>query len=417
MKIFTVSRFCVATIAVGVVATPAFAAQASVADGSGSQDAVRQAVDRAIRPIMAEYDVPGMAVAVTVGGKQRIFNYGVAAKAGNRPVTDATIFEIGSVSKTFTATLGAYAQARSALSFDDKATRHQPALAGSVFDNITLLELGTYTAGGLPLQVPDDITDMPKMLDWLRQWRPAYAPATQRRYSNPSIGLFGDLAARALHQPFDAVMTRQILPGLGLTHTWLQVPRERMGDYAWGYGKDGKPVRVTPGVFDAQAYGIKTTAADMIRFVELNMHGEAVRDDALRRALDTTRTGYFQVGKMTQGLGWERYAWPTRLEDLLAGNDARMVLDAQAVQPLVPPQPAPRDVLVNKTGSTNGFGTYVAFVPARDIGVVMLANRNLPIPARVTAAHGILQALDAVAGARGAAVHGSEVVPFPPGRP
>jgi beta-lactamase class C len=51
-------------------------------------------------------------------------------------------------------------------------------------------------------------------------------------------------------------------------------------------------------------------------------------------------------------------------------------------------------VLINKTGSTNGFSAYVAFVPAKGIGIVMLANRNYPIPARVRAAHRILTALD-----------------------
>jgi beta-lactamase class C len=102
---------------------------------------------------------------------------------------------------------------------------------------------------------------------------------------------------------------------------------------------------------------------------------------------------------MTQGLGWERYGWPVTLDDLQAGNDASMVLDAQAVERIDPPQPAPADALINKTGSTNGFGAYVAFVPGRRIGVVMLANRNLPIPARVEASYAILQALDA-AGAR-----------------
>ncbi len=55
-------------------------------------------------------------------------------------------------------------------------------------------------------------------------------------------------------------------------------------------------------------------------------------------------------------------------------------------------------MLINKTGSTNGFGAYVAFVPARGIGVVILANRNYPIAARVQAAYRILAALDGEAG-------------------
>jgi beta-lactamase class C len=383
-----------------VIAAVAFGAVAHAADDR-DRSALQRIVDAAIRPVMTEHDVPGMAVAITVPEGRYIFNYGVASKAGARQVTDDTLFEIGSISKTFTGTLAGYAQARGTLSLSDTASHFLPALAGTSFDRISLLDLATYTAGGLPLQFPDDVTDHDRMIAYFRGWQPAWAAGTQRLYSNPSIGLFGHLVARGMDEPFDDLMEKQLFAMLGLSHTFIRIPQDRMADYAWGYTKDNQPIRVTPGVFASQAYGVKTTAADLIRFVEANIDGAGL-DETLRRAIATARSGYDKVGNTIQGLGWEIYAYPTDLAQLLAGNSADMTLRPHEVTPFTPPLAPSQNELINKTGSTNGFGAYAAFLPARRIGVVLLANKNLPIPARVTAAYRILTALDGEAGAASA---------------
>jgi beta-lactamase class C len=329
-----------------------------------------------------------MAAAVTVRGKRYVFNYGVASKESGQKVGDDTIFEIGSISKTFTATLASYAETRGTLSLSDSASKYWPVLSGSSFDKVTLLDLATYTAGGLPLQFPDDVTDQKKMTAYYRSWRPAFAAGTHRQYSNPSIGLFGYLAARSMGEPFDDLMERKLFPALGLTSTYIRVPQSRMGDYAYGYSRDGRPVRVTPGAMDSEAYGVKTTATDMLRFVEANMNSSKLTEP-LGRAIAATHTGYYKVGDLVQGLGWEIYAYPTDPTDLgrlLAGNSSDMALKPNQANRLSPPLPPRESVLINKTGSTNGFGAYVAFIPESGIGIVMLANKNYPIPARVKAA-------------------------------
>jgi beta-lactamase class C len=373
-----------------------FAPWAHTAEG-GSPYRLAQVVTEAIRPVMEEYNVPGMAVAVTVQGQRSYFNYGVASKESGQKVTEDTLFEVGSISKTFTATLASYAQVTGALSFSDKASRYMPALAGSSFDQISLLDLGTYAAGGLPLQFPDSVTDQDTMIAYYRNWRPAYPAGTHRQYSNPSIGLFGHLAARSMGKPFDDLMEQMLFPALGLKRTYIRVPQDRMGDYAYGYSKEGKPIRVTPGIWDSEAYGVKTTSADLIRFAEANMDGSKL-DETMQRAISATHTGYYRVGDMTQGLGWEMFAYPTDLDRLLEGSSVQVTFKPNEVTRFDPPLPSGKDVLINKTGSTNGFGAYVAFVPAKGIGVVMLANRNYPIPARVKAAHRILTALDSQLG-------------------
>jgi beta-lactamase class C len=348
------------------------------------------AVDNAFRPLLQEYDVPGIAVAVTADGRQYFFSYGVASKERNTPVTKDTLFEIGSVSKTFTATLAAYAQARGKISLNDHPGKYMAPLHRTALDEVSLLNLGTYTAGGLPLQFPDAVTNNAEMATYFRQWKPSAKPSVQRRYSNPSIGLLGHVTALAMKGSFADLVETELFAKLGLGHSYIRVPKAQMDSYAWGYNKANKPIRVSPGVLDAEAYGVKSTTADMIRFVEANLRPETL-ETPIRRAIEGTHVGYFKIGEMVQGLGWEQYPYPITLDRLLAGNSGAMIMEANAATQLTPPQTPSEPTLFNKTGSTNGFGAYVAFVPQKKIGIVMLANKNLPIPARITAAHAVLE--------------------------
>jgi beta-lactamase class C len=357
-----------------------------------AQDPIESVVNAAVKPVLQKEGIAGMAVAVTVNGKQHFFNYGVASKETAKPVTENTLFEIGSVSKTYTATLAAYAQASGKLSLSDKASHILPALRGSAFVDISVLQLGTYSAGGLPLQFPAEFDSPDKMLSYYQQWKPLFPAGSHRLYSNPSLGLFGYLAAHSLGQPFDEAMTNTLLPKLGLKHTYLKVPQDQIGLYAQGYNKDDKPVRVGPGALDAEAYGVKTSAADLIAYVEANMKPSRL-EKPLQQAIALTHSGYYTVDNMTQGLGWELYRYPITLDQLLAGNSTPMAIEPHKVQWLNPPQPPTEYLLINKTGSTGGFGAYVAFVPSKDIGIVILANKNYPNAERIKIAHQILTAL------------------------
>lgn len=351
---------------------------------------LQTAVDQAIQPVMKEYDVPGIAVAVTVNGKTSFFNYGLASRERNTPVSENTLFELGSISKTFTATLAAYAVVEGKLSLDDHPSRYLPQLKGSPVDKATLLNFGTYTAGGFPLQFPDEVkSDEQGMLAYFGNWKPKAAPGKLREYSNSSLGLFGHLTALALKEDFADAMQQHVLSPLGLKSTYMRVPESAMPNYAWGYDKD-KPVRMQPDLFWEQTYGIRSTSADMIRYVQANIEPGKL-DAPLRAAVASTHIGYFRTGLMTQGLGWEQFAYPTSLEQLQEGNSTDMLREGNATTRI---KPQAESGLYDKTGSTRGFGAYVLFVPEKKIGVVILANRSYPIPARVKAAHAILTQLE-----------------------
>jgi beta-lactamase class C len=187
-------------------------------------------------------------------------------------------------------------------------------------------------------------------------------------------------------------MQRQLFPALGMKSSFIDIPAAKLPDYAEGYAKDGAPIRMSAGVLSPEAYGIKATADDMVRFLEANMNLIQVAPK-LQRAITDTHTGYFKAGPMTQDLIWEQYPYPVALRTLLDGNSSAMIFNATPVTPFNPPQAPREDVWINKTGSTNGFGAYIAFVPQKRLGIVILANKNFPIDERVTAAYRILTAL------------------------
>ena len=95
-------------------------------------DEVAAAVAQAVRPVMKQYDIPGMAVGITVDGRHYVFDYGVASKATGERVDASTLFEIGSITKTFTASLVSYAQLTGKLSLSDEVSADLPALRGRI---------------------------------------------------------------------------------------------------------------------------------------------------------------------------------------------------------------------------------------------------------------------------------------------
>ena len=188
---------------------------------------LEQLVVDAIQPVVEKYQIPGMALALTIDGEPYFFNMGETALKDGAPVTEHTLFEIGSVSKTFTATLATYAELTDALSLEDPVSRHLPELRDSAMDGVTLLNLATHTAGHFPLQVPAEIESNQQLLAYLKQWQPQYFPGTSRTYANPGIGLLGLIAAKKLRQPFATAMEEKIFQGLGLGDTFIKVPEKK----------------------------------------------------------------------------------------------------------------------------------------------------------------------------------------------
>lgn len=357
------------------------------------QDKIKEIVNIAITPIQKEFNIPGMAIAISIDGKEYFYNYGLASKESKQAVSQNTLFEIGSISKTMTATLASYAQINGQLSFTDSVSQHLPYLRGSAFDKVSLLNLATHTAGGLPLQVPEEIKNNDQLMAYFKKWQPSYAAGSHRVYSNPSIGLLGMISANSMNTSFEEAIENKLFPALGMKDSYINVPAAQMKNYAQGYTTKDVPVRVNPGVLAAEAYGVKSSSADILKFIKANMQIGKI-DSKWQQALINTHAAYYKAGEITQDLIWEQYVYPVKLNTLLAGNSNTMALQAIATNQITPSLAPQTNAWINKTGSTNGFAAYAAFIPTKKIGIVILANKNYPISPRVTAAYQILSQLD-----------------------
>lgn len=369
---------------------PLFIFSTSIYAGNTPKDQeIKKLVDQNFKPLLEKYDVPGMAVGVIQNNKKYEMYYGLQSVQDKKAVNSSTIFELGSVSKLFTATAGGYAKNKGKISFDDTPGKYWKELKNTPIDQVNLLQLATYTSGNLALQFPDEVQTDQQVLTFFKDWKPKNPIGEYRQYSNPSIGLFGKVVALSMNKPFDQVLEKTIFPGLGLKHSYVNVPKTQMQNYAFGYNQENQPIRVNPGPLDAPAYGVKSTLPDMLSFINANLNPLKYPKD-IQRAINETHKGFYQVGTMYQALGWEEFSYPAPLQTLLDSNSEQIVMKPNKVTAI---SKEPSVKMFHKTGSTNGFGTYVVFIPKENIGLVMLTNKRIPNEERIKAAYAVLNAI------------------------
>ncbi|EXR34313.1 ADC family extended-spectrum class C beta-lactamase [Acinetobacter nosocomialis] len=362
----------------------------SIYAGNTSKDQeIKQLIDQNFKPLLEKYNVPGMAVGVIQNNKKYEAYYGLQSVQDKKAVNSNTIFELGSVSKLFTATAGAYAKNTGKISFDDTPGKYWKELKNTPIDQVNLLQLATYTSGNLALQFPDEVQTDQQVLTFFKDWKPKNPIGEYRQYSNPSIGLFGEIVGLSMKQPFSQVLEKTIFPDLGLKHSYVNVPKTQMQNYAFGYNQENQPIRVNPGPLDAPAYGVKSTLPDMLSFIHANLNPQKYPAN-IQRAINETHQGRYQVNSMYQALGWEEFAYPATLQTLLDSNSEQIVMKPNKVTAI---SKEPSFKMYHKTGSTNGFGTYVVFIPKDNIGLVMLTNKRIPNEERIKVAYAVLNAI------------------------
>lgn len=337
----------------------------ALAQGSVAQIDMDDSVQHAVASDLApQATVGGLAVAVYSMGHTQLFNYGFADQATRRPVTSETLFNLASVRKLFEATLIALGTLRGELSLDDPASKYLPELHGDYIKRVTIGELATHTSGLLLATDhppwPDESFTLEQFVGTLNAWTPQSGekPGKQRIYTHAGYVLLQLLLERRYGRPIGELIESRILKPLGMNQTIIpeRGPDNRammsaalLRRTVQGYSDRG--VAIGP-LGDQQSYydfpgtgQMFSSAHDLSIFLAACLDGETI-DPQLHTALQMTQREMFRVSeKFGQAMAWENVH--------LDGVD-----------------------VVDKPGGLNNASAYIGLVPARKIGIVLLANRG-----------------------------------------
>jgi D-alanyl-D-alanine-carboxypeptidase/D-alanyl-D-alanine-endopeptidase len=300
----------------------------------------------------------GLVIGVQSRGETAFWHRGLL------PDGPATIFEIGSITKTFTATLLADMVRDGIVAFDDHVQRHLPdgvrlPVRGR---EITLEDLATHRSG-LP-RLPKgllwpaltrDRRDPYAKLDDARlgaavgATRPRREPGRRVAYSNYGMGLLGHVLALRAGTTYERLVRTRVCEPLALVDTWVETPESERWRVAAGHSwrrRKAPPWHLA--ALDG-AGGLRSTAADVLAF--LRLHAETCESPLAAAAAETARPRA-AWRRVEIGLGW-----------LIVPPGRRL------------PWGRPRYKLLLHEGGTGGFRSFAGVIPEIDAGAVVLANQ------------------------------------------
>lgn len=355
-----------------------FLTQSIFAYSKQATEDVSAIVNHSIEPWMKSHDIPGVAVGVYRHGKPSAYYFGVESRQTNHAINEQTIFEVGSLTKLFTCLLAAEMANEKKWSLDEPVVNYLPALKKNpVFQSITLKNLGTYTAG-FPFTIPETIQVQSELSDYFNQWKPEGKNIWI--YSNISIGLLGDAVAARMHNDINDLYIERILKPLKMEPIGLFVPESLDDHYAQGYDADGEAIPRGSFKFFAPAGGAKMSAGDALKFLSASLSMPGVNAEIVK-AMKVTQTPYVDVeNDHTQGLGWVIY--PLKYPLSRSTRDKLLSPEEEMNRGPIPVKVIPLSrqkfngsALIDKTGATYGFRSYIVVIPNLKTGVVILVNR------------------------------------------
>jgi CubicO group peptidase (beta-lactamase class C family) len=260
--------FTKGVIALGVSGAVSGRAVAQIAPMLSPQQRAMGAIEDYAEAHRRWFGLPGMTVSVTSpSGFSSVVNTGFANLDAQAPITADTLFQIGSISKSFTAALLHQYASEGRLKLSDRIVRILPASPLPANSPIEVQHLLDHVAG-----IPGDAPLFVRGGLWT-----AYAPGKHWHYSKTGYELLGDLAAHIGGKPLDRLLAERLYRPMGMSRTRGAITAADRTLYAQGYEPAdltipfirGTPLRPAAWIDSTSAAGsTASTAADMMRYLQ-----------------------------------------------------------------------------------------------------------------------------------------------------
>lgn len=315
--------------------------------------------DDEIRKILQDrIDINKRSVGIVVGlvdeKGAHVLSYGKPDQNSTQTLDGDTVFEIGSVTKVFTATLLSDMVQRGEVSLNDPISKFLPKSVKTPTMNgkeITLLDLSTQTSG-LP-RLPNNFApkdpknpyadySVEQLYSFLAGYTLTRDIGAKYEYSNLGVGLLGHVLALRAGTDYETLVRQRILEPLKMDHSGIKLTPQMQARLAPGHDQSLKPVGNWDLPVLAGAGALRSTVNDMLKFVAANI---GLQKSPLLTAMQKTHESRHDTGvpDLEIGLNWH----------ILKKFDS---------------------VLVWHNGGTGGYHSFIGFDPKVRKGVVVLSN-------------------------------------------
>jgi len=345
------------------LATLLFAGSRAYAQQATQQAAAidpRAVSDSAIRAVIKDRVDTKRSTGIAVGildpdGHTRVFAYG--ASGTSRPIDANSVFEIGSITKTFTATSLADMVVKGEVKLEDPVAKYLPSSAHVPSRNgheIRLVDLATQSSG-LPRMPTNfapkdqnnpyvDYTEQ-QAIDFVSSYQLTRDVGEKYEYSNLGMGLLGIALARREGESYEELVRKHVIDPLKMSDTRVVFTPSMKERLALGHDDAGNVVSNwdIPGLAGAGA--LRSTVNDMLKYLAANVDPA---HSPLAPAIEMAHVKRHGTDNPNLNLG---LAWHI----LTTQSGANITWH---------------------NGGTGGYRTFTGFDPVRHTGVVVLSNSN-----------------------------------------